>query len=456
MHDLLAKGFFPRELPPTFNSSSWADFVVRHWARLPANLDKKKGFIADTCVHSAPRQRGTRRSLGIPNPISQLVLVVAIVTGKRQLIRHINAGPRPLLSASRPVNWQGNARALIPRYALRERWKLRMMSRRAGRFVLRADISQFYGSIYTHALAWAMHTKSLAKAARWNLKLLGNRLDRAVRNGQDAQTIGIPIGPDTSLLLAEVLLRPVDTAIRTQISPVSGFRYIDDFELSFETLGDAERARVVLERVLSRFELKLNPRKTGIAEVPLEIDPPWVQPVRDCTPSNPNLVSPAEIQRLATIALEWAAAHPHDSVLKYALAMISKGAPASAEASQLMQSLAFNAMSASPVALPSALEVLIEGHNRGFQVRLARLKEVLDALLRRHVAAGQPNEIAWVLWAALVFNCHLSIPPTLVEIEDDVVCLPRRSISWAVDAAKSIRMDELDDSARTHQSALAG
>ena len=31
--------------------------------------------------------------------------------------------------------------------------------------IVRADISQFYGSLYTHSLPWALHTKAVAKAS---------------------------------------------------------------------------------------------------------------------------------------------------------------------------------------------------------------------------------------------------------------------------------------------------
>jgi len=66
--------------------------------------------------------------------------------------------------------------------------------RRLGmRYVLLTDINRFYGSIYTHSIAWALHTKSTAKSNR-TLSLLGNKIDYWVRMGQDQQTVGIPIG----------------------------------------------------------------------------------------------------------------------------------------------------------------------------------------------------------------------------------------------------------------------
>jgi hypothetical protein len=93
----------------------------------------------------------------------------------------------------------------------------RARSRTASRYLLATDLSQFYPSIYTHSIPWALHTKSVAKAKPNDYSLLGNVLDLAMRNGQDKQTIGIPIGPDTSLVIAEAILSSVDVQLKGAI-----------------------------------------------------------------------------------------------------------------------------------------------------------------------------------------------------------------------------------------------
>jgi hypothetical protein len=55
----------------------------------------------------------------------------------------------------------------------------------------------------------------------------------------DGQTHGIPIGPDTSLVVAEILLSSVDQSmLNAHPDLISGFRYVDDYELSFSKLSD--------------------------------------------------------------------------------------------------------------------------------------------------------------------------------------------------------------------------
>ncbi|WP_165363617.1 RNA-directed DNA polymerase, partial [Sphingobium cupriresistens] len=75
------------------------------------------------------------------------------------------------------------------------------------RFVAKTDISRFYHSIYTHSIPWAFHGKAASKADRRanSANLFMNRLDLILRAGQDGQTIGIPVGPDASRYIAEVI-----------------------------------------------------------------------------------------------------------------------------------------------------------------------------------------------------------------------------------------------------------
>jgi hypothetical protein len=63
------------------------------------------------------------------------------------------------------------------------------------------------------------------------------RIDRASRNQQDGQTVGLPIGPDCSLIVAEVILAAVDLALGPR--QLRGLRHIDDYEIGFGTPAEA-------------------------------------------------------------------------------------------------------------------------------------------------------------------------------------------------------------------------
>ena len=150
----------------------------------------------------------------------------------------------------------------------------RASARSKGKFILQADISNFYGSIYTHTIPWALHGKAEARAAlsgKPSEELLGDTLDKLCRAMQDGQSVGLPVGPDASLLLAEVILSKVDNSVLAACAG-KGFRFIDDYELVFDSELRAIEIRTALQSALAEFRLTLNPLKTGIRRLPVGLD----------------------------------------------------------------------------------------------------------------------------------------------------------------------------------------
>lgn len=166
-----------------------------------------------------------------------------------------------------------------PRYRLGEQPKLRARFWRGQRFILRSDVSQFYPSLYTHAIPWALHTKAVAKANQG--KTDGDRIDRAMRNCSSGQTVGIPIGPDASFVVAEIVLTAVDALLKTKISALRGLRYLDDYEVAFQSRAEAEEAQGHLESALGDFELVVNPFKTYVLELPQPFKTTWTRELRE-------------------------------------------------------------------------------------------------------------------------------------------------------------------------------
>jgi hypothetical protein len=59
-------------------------------------------------------------------------------------------------------------------------------------YVLHTDITDCYGSIYTHSIPWAVHTKVFAKQHR-STTYVGNAIDKYIRDMSYGQTNGIPV-----------------------------------------------------------------------------------------------------------------------------------------------------------------------------------------------------------------------------------------------------------------------
>jgi hypothetical protein len=254
LRTLLARGYFPKELPRPFATGSFARCVTS--ARvLPGDFGKTavKGNrlpSAHTAIYSLARGGLVRRPLSICNPLHYFLLCKELAQNWGAIKLRVAGTP---LAATAPV-FKGTGRAIDGRWPQSARHELAQSTRVGRRYVLQTDINRFYHSIYTHSISWALHTKTAAKANR-TLGLLGNRIDYWIRMGQDQQTVGVPIGPDTSLVMAELIMQRCDEALLRGIPNLRGHRFIDDYELSFQTRTEAEEAFHVLDGCLADFEL---------------------------------------------------------------------------------------------------------------------------------------------------------------------------------------------------------
>jgi hypothetical protein len=240
------------------------------------------------------------------------------------------------------------------------------------------------------------------------------------------QTIGVPVGPDTSLLAAEIVLAEVDRLLLSEIGPVKGFRYIDDYELYFSTAGAAETGLSILEGCLADFELTINPRKTSIVGVPDPLQESWVSdllrfPVRSGSATQTLNDSIAFFSH----AFELARRNPTDGVLKYAV-LRARSFPIQARGWRTFEGLVLAAVSADPTTLPAAFDLLDE-HSRklGAQISRKAVFETLEPLIVRHATLRNGSEVAWALWTALAFDIRLSreVGRAVSQMEDDFVAL---------------------------------
>jgi hypothetical protein len=75
--------------------------------------------------------------------------------------------------------------SIEPIYKMSEKINRRIHNLVLKRYILQADITRYYPSIYTHSIPWALHTKEVAKANQRDDGYFGNVIDRLVRNLQE-------------------------------------------------------------------------------------------------------------------------------------------------------------------------------------------------------------------------------------------------------------------------------
>ena len=135
-------------------------------------------------------------------------------------------------------------------------------------YVLHTDVTDCYGSLYTHSISWALHGYEKSKAARGKSKLLGDKIDSFIRAGRYGQTNGISQGSVLMDFLAELVLGNVDELIAGELEEADNFkilRYRDDYRIFTNSDVRAEQILKVISDKLRTVGMRLGVSKTFVS-----------------------------------------------------------------------------------------------------------------------------------------------------------------------------------------------
>lgn len=137
-------------------------------------------------------------------------------------------------------------------------------------YMATTDIENCYPSIYTHSVAWAIHTKPVAKDNQRNLSLLGNKLDKYIRDMHNGQTNGIPQGSILMDFIAEIVLGYADELLsqelkQAEITDYKIIRYRDDYRIFANDVSIIEEVIKHLAIVLMSLNMNLSAEKTHVS-----------------------------------------------------------------------------------------------------------------------------------------------------------------------------------------------
>ena len=392
---LLSRGYFPSQLPPAFTTHQLAEKLTSLQSVWAVNAPKAKAPACKPELFSVARAGHQRRMTSITNPVPQTFLATFIEKHWIDFLKHYR---KSRLSASHPRFLRGGGRAAcIPSM---QRLHERQTLESAGfRYMLRTDVSRFFPTIYTHSVPWALHTKKLSKKNRKiTPAYFGNLIDQALRQGQDEQTIGLPIGPDTSHIIAEAISIAVDLLLKNSLkSWPAGFRYVDDYFLFFPTIAEAEAALAALSKALKEFELQINFEKTRIYPVSEIVDDYWTHQLRSFEIDKGGRKQRTGIHHFFELAKDLAIKNADENVMTYALkragsVLIKPENWAVFEAHVCHVALSY------PNTLQTIAQIFATYKFHAYKLNDQRIQRTLNALIVEHAALGHHSEIAWCLW----------------------------------------------------------
>jgi RNA-directed DNA polymerase len=141
------------------------------------------------------------------------------------------------------------------------------------KYELQTDITDCYGSIYTHSISWALHTKIEAKKKENRKKnsFIGISIDNHLQDMSFGQTNGIPQGSIAMDFIAEIVLGYIDTLLSEKLSELEIenykiLRYRDDYRIFTNNPFEAEQITKILSEILPDFGMRLSPEKTKASD----------------------------------------------------------------------------------------------------------------------------------------------------------------------------------------------
>ncbi len=434
---LLERGYFPAELPPPFNTKDLAKhraYVDTQWSTLG---DPPRTSYA---TYSFPRVRKLRRVLAITNPISQFYLCKLIAHNWPELSKHIRRSKCAL--AVLKISAQEDRAVSPPDFGLVALRRSEISARFDHTLV--SDFSRFYGTLYTHAIAWALHGKIWCKNNLHSVTFkssLGNRLDIAVRKGQDNQTIGIPVGPDTSRIISEVVAVAIDIKVQEalNLNQSRALRHVDDWYIGFDGAGEAEDAISAVAVASREFEIELNTEKTKTLNLVTTVEAVWPNEIRRFYFPPGKSPQQRALEHFFTIVFHHAAANPEENVIDFALKR-TRGVSISRENWRLYETFLLKAARSNGTVLPGCIQVLVNYNFRGFPLDKDRISKLINDLIREHAPLGNTAEVSWALFLAkgLKLKIDKSAANLVSSLENPVCAL------LALDLKKRKLIGQLD------------
>lgn len=401
---LLEKGYFFKELPPCFNSKLFSNKVEKLY-----DEDDYNKYKMSKCIKiSYPKNNYGRRNLSIPNPLHYLKLSKIISDNWIEIEKKLNSK----VSISKIQADDG------PRAINRDDINIIDIKKRGlelsydSLYEAKIDIAKFYDSIYTHIIPWCLESKEKIKfqlknkdSVKTKNSILGDELDKAIRNCQESQTIGIPTGPDISDIISELILCRVDEEILTEDKEIKYIRYKDDifiFDYSKDKLLQKIR---LFRKVLHKYELSLNDKKTKIKEYPYRLQEKWVNEILK---KNLLILDEENIFEYFDFLGDQYKKEKDENIYVIGIQNLTEILNSKNNISKI-NNILVNILLKITLLVPKVIkEVIVILKNYEVREDKNKIQDFFNRLIKENLELGHDFEVMWAIWGIEVLDLNIS------------------------------------------------
>ncbi|MCB5207724.1 RNA-directed DNA polymerase [Methylovorus mays] len=410
IENLIKRGMFPSQLPPSFTTTQFGEKHLSFTRRIKTK-EKLSNRLFSTVrpeIFSVARYGHFRRLTTIVNPIAYHHIAQLLSNNWRAVERQFK---KAKLSKSNPKITDKGGRS-IEFTPIKELQEIKIKESAGYKYVLKSDISQFFPTLYTHTIGWALDGKDIAKKKQYKRNLHSNDfgilLDKSVGFFQSNQTIGLPIGPDTSHIIAELVATGVDEQLIKKLGYIpAGFRFVDDYYLFFESKDKAEDSLAKLTSSMSYYELKINSIKTEIMEIELLAEETWKYSLQQFSFEYSKKNQRNSINHYFDLAYRSAKNHTDENVMVYAVKKL-KSQIIKKENWDLFEAYLCRILLTYPNTIQDISQILTTYQKYDYPLNDVRLKRTINQIIIDHALFDHHSEIAWALWLSKSLKIKLT------------------------------------------------
>ena len=390
--NLIKYEYFPAELPKCFNTIQMAENAEKILQLLKNSGQNAKW--SSPYLYPGYKNIYSRRQFAIPNFFHYALSAECISDHSKEILAVTSKDDSSLTAPLDKAPLDG-----FPYYkksnkikdTKNEIEKLYLNNR----YCIRLDITDFFSSIYTHSIAWAIYGKNRSKASKDNKSLLGNELDKAVRNMNSAETNGILTGNAISRIVSEIILSAVDESICKRLSELNidadFLRYVDDYYIFTKDYTSIETIIEIFRRKLDYYHLSLNESKVKIEESPFIFDNEWLIEME-----NSSLNSEAILNKAIILYKKY----KDIKIFKYAL---RKMRYCKKENLEVLRSKLLNVWCKFPSLSEQIVIILSQ-----IKVKNTYLKKPIYSLIDDCIRLNLQEELVWVAFAIKEFRIEIN------------------------------------------------
>jgi Reverse transcriptase (RNA-dependent DNA polymerase) len=417
---LLSNGYFPKELPPVFTTVDFgknSEAIIADWENLgifrvkPAkkfnNIGGKKfrGRFsyegvpqAEPEILSKPKKLYERRNVHITHPVPQALLAREVANNWVHIQKWLS---KQNFSEDEIVVGDQYERAIKGINFAVHRAKTGYLEATSD-WLVKTDITRFYPSIYTHSIAWAAYGKEKVKSS---LKVyegtLADRLDLLVRSCNRNQTVGIPIGPETSRIIAEIISSRIDfdfASALPEIPQQNIDRLQDDWTVGSQTLEGAENIISVISKCYRDYGLEINGSKTSVTHLLSSKQASWQSEISAFLSHRRDGLDGTRLREFLALCLRLQLGHPSEAVLNYALSIV-EGLRILRKDLEIVESFLLKVAAISPISMDRVCRIILNIEHSIGGLSKERITNRFVSLAEKYFENGSLYEVIWLLYA---------------------------------------------------------